>query len=203
MSKALDLLKANMNDIFKPVAVLLTICIIIPLALSVTNKVTAKKIEELKVKTQNETMSKLIKADEYVSEKYNKDDADFSYNIAKKNGEIKGYIFANSAKGYGGDITVMTALDDKGKILEIAVTDASNETPGLGQNVTKEDFYGQYKDKHDGVYVVKGGNGGNGNTVDAVTGATISSKAVNTAVSEAIENFKLITVKGEVALDEK
>ena len=47
MSKFIEAIKKNREDIIKPVGVLLAICIIIPLALSVTNKVTAKKIAEL------------------------------------------------------------------------------------------------------------------------------------------------------------
>ena len=49
------------------------------------------------------------------------------------------------------------------------------------------------KEKTKGVEVVKGGKGGK-NTVDAVTGATISSRAVNTAVTEALENFEAFSV---------
>ena len=192
MNKIIELFKANKNDIIKPVAVLLVICIVIPLALAVTNKVTEKRIDQLVRKNEKETMNRLIKADEFVSETYSKDNISFKYNTAKKDGEIKGYIFITAAKGYGGDVTVMTAVGTNGNISKIAVTDASGETPGLGQNVTKAKFYEQYKEKSNGVTVVKNGSGGK-NTVDAVTGATISSKAVNTAVREALENYELIS----------
>ena len=40
MAKFVEIIKNNKNDIIKPVAVLLAICIIIPLALSLTNKIT-------------------------------------------------------------------------------------------------------------------------------------------------------------------
>ncbi len=52
-----------MRDIIKPVAVLLAICIIIPLALSVTNKVTAKKIAELETENSKKNMAALLSAD--------------------------------------------------------------------------------------------------------------------------------------------
>ena len=44
MPKLTELIKNNKNDIIIPVAVLLAICIVIPLALSLTNKITVKPI---------------------------------------------------------------------------------------------------------------------------------------------------------------
>ena len=67
MSKFTDFLKNNKNDIFKPIIVLLCICIIIPLALSLTNKLTADRIEKLRVENENAQMSNLIKADKFES----------------------------------------------------------------------------------------------------------------------------------------
>ena len=52
MAKLLEIIKSNKNDIIKPVAVLLAICIIIPLALSLTNKITKDKIAELDEKNR-------------------------------------------------------------------------------------------------------------------------------------------------------
>ena len=206
MNKLISILKANFNDIIKPVIVLLTICIVIPLALSVTNKVTEKRIEDLIIKNQNDTMLKLIDADTFFKETFSDDNESFEFQKAKKKGETVGYIFLTSAKGYGGTVTVMTAIGTDGRIIDIAITEAPDETPGLGQNVTKETFYSQYKDKTSGVQVVKGGNGGE-NTVDAVTGATISSRAVNTAVTKALENFSAYSnaefIDTEVTASEK
>ena len=50
------IIKNNKDDIIKPVAVLLAICIIIPLALSVTNKITAEKIARLETENSNKNM---------------------------------------------------------------------------------------------------------------------------------------------------
>ena len=53
MNKLFELIKKNWNDILKPVVVLLAICIVIPLALAVTDSVTRDKIAELEQKVEN------------------------------------------------------------------------------------------------------------------------------------------------------
>ena len=112
---------------------------------------------------------------------------------AVKNGAVAGYIFVTGAKGYGGNISVMTAVDPAGKILAVSILSASDETPGLGQNVTKEGFYSQFLGLSGDITVVKNGANSTDNEINAVTGATISSKAVTKAVNEALtlysENF--------------
>jgi electron transport complex protein RnfG len=188
MSKFTDFLKNNKNDIFKPIIVLLCICIIIPLALSLTNKLTADRIEELRIENENAQMSNLIKADKFESFTFTGKDK-FEFNIAKdKDGKPQGYIFVTSAKGYGGEVSVMTAIGTDGKVKDIAILDATSETPGLGQNVTKESFYSQFSGKSGEITVVKN-NADSKSEVNAVTGATISSRAVKDAVNKALANY--------------
>ena len=106
MSKFIEAIKKNREDIIKPVGVLLAICIIIPLALSVTNKVTAKKIAELENENSKKNMQSLVSADDF--EKCS--DGGIEYYTAIKGGDTAAYIFTESAKGYGGDVSVMTAV---------------------------------------------------------------------------------------------
>ena len=68
MNKVFELIKKNWQDIIKPVGVLLAICIVIPLALSVTNLVTHERIAELEVKNAMATMQGLVQADEFIGE---------------------------------------------------------------------------------------------------------------------------------------
>ena len=89
----------------------------------------------------------------------------------------------------------MTAIGNDGRIIEISILDVANETPGLGQNVTKEAFYSQYSGKTADVEVLKNGADSSVNQINAWTGATISSKAVNRAVNEAMANFGEYSVK--------
>lgn len=190
MNKLLEFFKANKDDILKPIAVLLSICIIIPLALSLTNKLTVDRIAALSKENEQKAMELLITADYFEPQSFGEGEEKFNFNIAKsQKGDILGYIFVTSARGYGGDVSVMTAIGTDGKILEISILDVANETPGLGQNVTKEAFYSQYEGKTADVKLLKNGANSGANQVDAWTGATISSKAVNTAVNKALESF--------------
>jgi len=190
LSKFIGFLKSNVNDIFKPILVLFAICIVIPLALSLTNELTAERIIKLQGKNEKATMSKLIKADEFEEYTFTGKKENFDLYIATEDGDVKGYIFKTSAKGYGGEVSVMTAIDTNGKVKEVSILDASNETPGLGQNVTKENFYSQFMKKIKDITVVKTSAIDENNEVNAVTGATISSKAVTSAVNKALANFE-------------
>ena len=192
MANLAEIIKSNKNDIIKPVAVLLAICIIIPLALSLTNRITKDKIAELDEKNSRETMASLIKADSFTEEGFKDGENEFTYNLALKDGEIIGYIFKTAEKGYGGDVSVMTAVNVDGTVKSVAVLDVSNETPGLGQNAAKESFYSQYEGKTSGISLLKNGADSAKNEVNAVTGATITSTAVNKAVNQALEQFKCV-----------
>lgn len=196
MSKFIEAIKKNREDIIKPVGVLLAICIIIPLALSVTNKVTAKKIAKLENENSKKNMQSLVSADDF--EKCS--DGGIEYYTAIKGGDTAAYIFTESAKGYGGDVSVMTAVKPDGTVAGVAILDVSGETPGLGQNAAKESFYSQYAGLKKGVSLLKNGAKAENNEVDAVTGATITSTAVTRAVNAALDDFE--KVKGATVGEE-
>ena len=188
MSKFIEAIKKNREDIIKPVGVLLAICIIIPLALSVTNKVTAKKIAELEAANSKKNMQSLIDADNFEE----CENGEITYYAAINGGETAAYIFTESSKGYGGDVSVMTAIKPDGTVAGVAILDVSGETPGLGQNAAKESFFSQYIGLKMGVSVLKNGAKAENNEVDAVTGATITSTAVTRAVNKALDDFEKV-----------
>ena len=188
------------SDVITPTAVLTVICIVVTLALSSANMITAKKITELSVKNQNDAMSKLIDADEYKAETAVLDGETVNYHTAVKDGENIGYIFTVDEKGYGGTVSVMTAINTDGTVAAVEILDASNETPGLGQNVKNSNFYTQFKGLADNITVIRGGSANaDNNEINAVTGATISSKAVTKAVNRALGYSAQITDKGDVS----
>ena len=205
MSKILDKIKTFFKtnvEIIVPTAVLASICIVVTLALSSTNMLTENKIATLAEQTQNEAMSKLIEADEYPIQTAALSSGEIDYNTAVKDGDTVGVIFVSQANGYGGVVSVMTAIDMNGNIISVEILAASDETPGLGQNVTKESFYSQYAGLKDNVTVIKGGAANKeNNEINAVTGATISSKAVTTAVNQALDYAAQIIVKEDIAVE--
>ncbi len=190
------------NEIVNPTAVLAIICVVVTLALSSTNLLTYNKIEALAIQTQNEAMSKLIEADEYHELPATTSDGDITYYTAIKGGETIGCIFVTKANGYGGIVSVMTAVDMNGSVIAVEILSAADETPGLGQNVTKPDWYSQFAGLKDDITVIKGGSANaENNEINAVTGATISSKAVTTAVNQALDYAAEIIAKEDVALE--
>lgn len=109
---------------------------------------------------------------------------------ATADGSQAGYVIKVSGKGYGGAVTIALGITNEGEVLGIQILDASNETPGLGQNSTKEDWNSQYigmtADKI--LLVVKDGSGSKDNgTINSISGATITSSAVTRAVNVALK----------------
>ena len=98
-------LSDNFESIIMPVVVLLAICIIIPFALAGTNAITQKRIAELAIKQRDEAMSTLFADCEFTEAEIKGNE----YFTAKDDDALVGYIVTNVAKGYGGDVSVMTA----------------------------------------------------------------------------------------------
>ena len=104
---------------------------------------------------------------------------------ATVDGQDAGYVMTCSGKGYGGAVKVALGIDGEGAIKGIQIMDCTNETPGLGQNSSKEDWNSQYigMTTAQDVSVVKDGSGSKDNgTINAISGATITSNAVTRAV---------------------
>lgn len=203
MKKILDKITAfykKISDVATPTAILAIICIVVTLALSSANLLTKGTIKELQIKNENAARQKLMDGD-YEEAKITIDGNEINYHVVKDktDGKIVGYIFKTAAKGYGGEISVMTAINADASVAAVEILDASGETPGLGQNVTKESFYGQFEGHPHDIVAVKGGTADKvKNEINAVTGATISSTAVTEAVNEAINYaIKVIETNGD------
>ena len=111
------------------------------------------------------------------------------YNAVDSKDKTIGYAVMVSTGGYGGEILLTVGIDSDLKVTGIDVISHS-ETPGLGEKCTKSEFKEQFKDKEIGVKVVK--KGAQGNQVDAISSATITSKAVTKGVDTALAAVKII-----------
>jgi electron transport complex protein RnfG len=102
---------------------------------------------------------------------------------AKKDNEIIGYaVNTNTNTGFSGNITLMAGFKPDGTIINIMVLE-HKETPGLGTKMAEPEFKDQFIDKNPsefGLTVKK-----DGGPVDAITAATISSRAFCDAVQRA------------------
>lgn len=202
MNKIAELIKKNRDDIIRPTAVLLVICIVISAALALANRATAERIAALDAENVQKSMRSLVSAESFTLRKT----PDFEYYTAETGGNITAYIFTVSEKGYGGDISVMTAVLPDRTVSGVLILDVSGETPGLGQNAAKEEFYSQFTGLKGGISLLKNGASSEENEVDAVTGATVTSTAVTRAVNKALDNYEIIRYlesTAEVTDDEK
>ncbi len=103
-----------------------------------------------------------------------------------ESGATVGYILTMSPNGYGGAIPITLGISD-GKVTGIAFGTLS-ETPGLGSKVTGSAFTSQFA----GLEATAAG----AETIDTISGATVSSGAVKNAVAEALAAYeKVITAK--------
>lgn len=176
--------KGKTGDFLRSTIVLFATCLIISLAVSVTNSAFEDRIAEQNAASTAASMKKVIEADTYEILLTDNSDEAYAYAALDDSGEILGYIIMTESNGYGGAVSIMTGIRD-GEVAAVEILDVSNETPGLGQNAANLDFTNQFQGLTDTPSLVKSGASGE-NEVEALTGATITSKAVVAAVSEAL-----------------
>lgn len=187
-------MKNNVWNFLKPIIVLTLIAAVMAGLLGGTNLLTAEKIKALEAEAETAAVEKVVKAEKYNKFELNYNDTKYTYFKAQNGEETVGYAFTLSANGYGGAVKCVVGIDKSGKITAVEITDVANETPGLGQNAGRASFTDQFKGKSGALSVVK--SGAKENEVQAVTGATITSKAVTTSVNLAMELYEKI--EGEV-----
>ncbi|MBC8589596.1 FMN-binding protein [Wansuia hejianensis] len=110
----------------------------------------------------------------------------------KENGKVKGYAFPVGGPGLWGSVEGFVGISaDYTTLLGIDFTSHS-ETPGLGGRISEEEFKGQFRgldltEVKDKEYIIyKPATGGN---VDAITGATLTSKSVSDFLNNDIAEF--------------
>jgi Na+-transporting NADH:ubiquinone oxidoreductase subunit C len=114
---------------------------------------------------------------------------DMTYYILEEANSIKGYAFPFTGKGLWGSISGYIALTpDFNKILGLDFT-AHSETPGLGGRIDEEWFKAQFRNldvSSTPAVIFRPSEGGN---VDAITGATSTSKAVSVIINEFVTDI--------------
>ncbi|MBY0759422.1 RnfABCDGE type electron transport complex subunit G [Sellimonas caecigallum] len=108
---------------------------------------------------------------------------------AQKGGETIGYVVtATDKNGYGGDIQLSVGIQSDGTVTGISILSIS-ETAGLGMNADTPEFKKQYADKKtEQFYVDK--DGGEGEQIDSISGATITTRAVTGAVNASLGYYQ-------------
>jgi electron transport complex protein RnfG len=109
-------------------------------------------------------------------------------NVASKGGQTVGYAVECSANGFGGPVVLMVGFDTEGVVTGIKVLSHA-ETPGLGSLITEEDnvLVGSILGKNPSTMTFSVSK--DGGDIDALTGATITSRAYVATVEKAFNAY--------------
>lgn len=177
------------KEIIVPMLSLLIICLVCSALLAYTNGATKDAIMQRSVEAESNSKTAVVpEAKDFSDSKsVSVSGTEYPYYEAlDDSGKVIAYVFTTTSKGYGGDVRVMTGISKDGKITGVTPL-TLNETPGLGMKAQNEDFLSQYIGKSDNIGVNKNSPGDN--EIQAITGATITSRAVTACVNSAFEIF--------------
>ena len=169
------------------VIVLTVITIIAAACLGAMNNATAEPIAASKKAKQEAAIKAVLPEFASVEEDNVNDQKIFrAYNA---NGEIVGIAIETAELGFGGDVTTMVGFDANGVLVEYSLLQHA-ETPGLGSKLVdwfkvKSDIRGAGADKMP-LRVSK-----DGGEFDAITAATISSRAFLNSINKAYETYQI------------
>lgn len=181
--------KAALKETLVLMAKLCIICVIVAGLLAFVNIVTAPIIEKNEQKVFEESMAEVLPGAASFEEV-----KEFSFTTDESGVVLESFYKADNgfvvsticSEGYGGDIKVMVGINNDLTVNQIKIMSMS-ETAGLGAKASEESFLSQYSGLKSGIGVEKN-NGGNPdkNTISAISGATVTSKAVTKAVNLAL-----------------
>ena len=145
--------------------------------LGLVNYMTADTIAEQIAQKAENAMRQVLDADDYEP----LDVPEGSAVTAAYRAGDKGYVVRVAPNGFGGAIDMMVGVDLNGAVTGVAIVSQS-ETASLGANCTREDFRAQFTGKTGTLSVSK-----DGGEIEALTGATVTSRAVTEGVNTALE----------------
>ena len=159
----------------------LVICLVVAAVVSLVNEVTKKRYAELQEQEKANAMAAIFGA-----ETLTYTDLGNGVYALKQGDEPLGYCVESTTAGFGGDMTLMVGFNSDLAVVGVQILSHS-ETPGLGARVNDAGYLSQYGGKTGDLAL--------GEDIDAISGATISSKAVLAGVNEAQKSLRLHVVK--------
>ena len=184
-----------MSRMVKLGVTLMVVGIVAAFGLGITYAVTKKKIDqENKLAEAKASMTALpgIKSpaelveDPKLLSAVNKKYPDVQKVLSSRIGDI----FIMKTKGYGGPMELAVGVGNDGKVKGVSVI-SNRETMGLGSKVLAEENLAKYRGKSTSDPLVVGKD------VQAVTGATITTRAVTSQAKEALAAFSLLRGTGQ------
>lgn len=159
------------KTVFTPIlTIILTAAVLFGVSKGLASMEADYKAQEMTIMMRN----LLPGSSEFVEEEYTGEDA----NIRSVYKAENGFVIETVTAGYAGDIRMLVGVSSKGTVTGLVVRELT-ETPGLGAGALNDvDFLAQFLNTAGEAEV--------GTTVDALTGATVSSKAVTKGVNSAV-----------------
>ena len=175
--------ESTVKYVIRLAGILLLITAIVALALACVNKVTAPIIAQLNAEKTQKAIETVLPGgyDEEIT-----DYTDATGLVSKVYKGANGYALEVKPSGFDNTITMMVGVDFEGKVRGISVV-SHTETAGLGavaaaKTSAGEAFRSQFVGQSGAVQVSK--DGGN---MDAITGATITSRAICVGIKAALD----------------
>ena len=172
---------------------LFVITIISGFSLGYINELTVGPIEKGKIERKVNALKSVLPAfDNNPVEDVQKIKSDFAKDSVEvfpafENNEFVGAaVIGSTEKGFSGLIKLMVGFKPDGTIQNIVVLE-QKETPGLGTKMKDEKFLAQFREMNPSIFNLKVTK--DGGEVDALTGATITSRAFGEAVQMAYDEF--------------
>ena len=189
-----------MNKIVKNTLILTLITVIAGFLLGAVYEITKTPIAQAQETAKKEAWQAVfsdVKLDDFKAEDVDQKAADKAVKDMGVNATIDevctagdaGYVITTTDKdGYGGDIQVSVGIQSDGTVTGVSFLSIS-ETAGLGMKAKEPSFYEQYVGKNPTKFAVSK-DGGDGEQIDALSGATITSRAVTGAVNAALGYYQ-------------
>ncbi len=171
---------------------LVLISVVAALLLGLTYVPTNEQLKQNEANAKKEILSELIPEANTFEEVYGdevNEDGDpvvLYYRALDSSGNIIGYAFFKEHAGAQGPIVVAGGVDSSFSTFYGMDVLSHEETPGLGDKITKEPFQSQFE----GISVSSLSLSSSGGSIDAITGATISSQAVVDALNTKISSIE-------------
>ena len=176
-----------MNKILKLALVLLAVSVVVAGVLGVINELTYPVIDAQKQAKTAEAFASVLKADRFDEIEF--DNPDFPTVLTVHKAEGVGYVVTSKFSGAQGNITLAVGVDNDFKCTGISVIEHA-ETSGLGANAASTGEVGvkfreQFVGQDESIALSNAGG-----SIDALTGATITSRAITEAVATSIRAVK-------------
>ncbi len=114
------------------------------------------------------------------------------YKVTGKDGNLMGYAFTAEGNGYQGTIKLLVGIDPEISAIQGIEILESQETPGLGAEISGNKFKKQFKNLSvsEVITYVKNKKPEKPGEIEAIAGATISSRAVVSIINKKMEEIK-------------